>query len=180
MNASNRARIALFLAVVVVVVTGGLGVAVAVEWHRRSADDRPKAASCLRPIAAAAVLYANAGGATQPATGPATQPAADAERLWAQLHDGGQVILMRHAATTPGTGDPPGFKLGDCSTQRNLSDAGRAQAKAVGDEVRRREVPVGRVLSSQYCRALDTARLAFGKAEEEPALNLAFADEDKR
>jgi len=135
----------------------------------------------MRQLGPAALAYADAGGATQPATRPAaTRPAAEAERLWALLHDGGQVILMRHATTTPGSGDPPGFKLGDCSTQRNLSDAGRAQARRVGDEVRRRGVPVGRVLSSQYCRCLDTAKLAFGKAEEEPALNLAFADEDKR
>ena len=57
---------------------------------------------------------------------------ADEAAAWAALREGGHIILMRHAATTPGVGDPPDFRLGDCATQRLLSDAGRAQAKAIG------------------------------------------------
>ena len=76
-----------------------------------------------------------------------------------------------------GTGDPPGFVLGDCATQRNLDERGRAQARAIGAEFRAREVGVGRVLSSQWCRALETARLAFpGRVEPDSALNSFFAD----
>ena len=90
-------------------------------------------------------------------------PAAHAdESLWALLKGGGQVVLMRHAVTTPGVGDPEGMRLADCATQRNLSDEGRAHAKQVGEAFRARKIPVGQVLSSPWCRCLETARLAFG------------------
>jgi broad specificity phosphatase PhoE len=85
-----------------------------------------------------------------------------AEDAWAALARGGQVVLLRHAETTPGTGDPPGFRPDDCSTQRNLSRAGREQARRLGEEFRGRKVPVAAVLSSAWCRCLDTAELAFG------------------
>jgi phosphohistidine phosphatase SixA len=78
--------------------------------------------------------------------------------LLGRLREGGLVILLRHA-TAPGTGDPPGFRLDGCATQRNLSEAGRAQARAIGAAMRREAVPIGRVLSSRWCRCLDTARL---------------------
>jgi broad specificity phosphatase PhoE len=83
------------------------------------------------------------------------------------------VILVRHAVTTAGVGDPPGFALNDCATQRNLTEAGRADARRLGEALRRHGVPVGRVLSSPWCRCLDTARLAFGAAEvSKPLSNL--------
>ena len=67
-------------------------------------------------------------------------PIADAdESLWGLLKGGGQVVLMRHAVTTPGVGDPEGMRLGDCATQRNLSDEGRAHAKQVGEAFRARK-----------------------------------------
>lgn len=95
--------------------------------------------------------------------------------LWALLSQGGQVVLIRHAVTDPGVGDPPGFKLDDCSTQRNLSDAGRADARRLGAALRERNVPIARVLSSPWCRALETARLAFGtEPQVEPALANLF------
>lgn len=87
------------------------------------------------------------------------------EPLWALMRGGGQIILMRHAVTTPGVGDPVGFRLEDCSTQRNLTDAGREDARRVGVTFRARGIPVGRVLSSSWCRCHETARLAFGAAE---------------
>jgi broad specificity phosphatase PhoE len=99
---------------------------------------------------------------------PARAQSADA--LWTLLHGGGQVVLMRHAVTTPGAGDPPGFRLDDCGTQRNLTDAGRADARRVGAAFRARGVPVGQVLSSPWCRCVETARLAFGDAEPWDAL----------
>lgn len=90
-------------------------------------------------------------------TVPASASAAPA--LLDRLRAGGLVVLLRHARTVPGTGDPPGFRLEDCSTQRNLSEAGRAQARAIGEALRRERVPVDLVLSSRWCRCLDTARL---------------------
>jgi phosphohistidine phosphatase SixA len=103
-------------------------------------------------------------------------PAARADEAgWAALGKPGAVALIRHARA-PGTGDPPGFRLGDCATQRNLSEEGRAQARRLGEALRSRGIAVGRVLSSEWCRALDTATLAFGAAEAFPAINSFFAD----
>jgi len=70
----------------------------------------------------------------------------------------GYVAVMRHAIA-PGTGDPSNFRLGDCQTQRNLSETGRQQARRLGQLLRDRQVPVTRVLSSQWCRCLETAKL---------------------
>ncbi len=80
---------------------------------------------------------------------------------WNTLRGGGHVLLIRHARA-PGTFDPPEFKLGDCSTQRNLNDEGREQARRLGNFVRAMQVPIGRVLSSEWCRCIETAQLAFG------------------
>ncbi len=103
-------------------------------------------------------------------------PSAAAESEWALLDQPGTIVLFRHASA-PGSGDPAGFALGDCGTQRNLSGQGRAQARAIGEAFRSRGVAVGRVLSSQWCRALETARLAFpGRVQPDPAFNSFFAD----
>ncbi|MBL0421844.1 histidine phosphatase family protein [Ramlibacter sp. AW1] len=105
---------------------------------------------------------------------PATARA-DEAALWRLLQAGGQVVLMRHAATTPGVGDPPGFALGNCRTQRNLSDEGRQDAQRLGRLLRARGIPVERVLASPWCRCVETARLVFGRDPEiEPALGNLF------
>lgn len=98
--------------------------------------------------------------------------------LWRQLKEGGHVVLMRHAATVPGIGDPPGFKLGQCSTQRNLSAAGRRDAQHIGAAFRRHAVPVAAVLSSRWCRCTDTAQLAFGRVEPASMIDSLFTDDD--
>ena len=92
------------------------------------------------------------------------------DELWDQLRGGGQVVLIRHPLTDPGAGDPAGFRLEDCSTQRNLSEDGRAHAKRIGEAFRLHRIPVERVLTSPWCRCVEAASLAFGKAEIEPAL----------
>lgn len=118
------------------------------------------------PILACAVLAFTAGAAS------AADPAAnDGEALWTLLRGGGQVIMLRHAATDGTYGDPPSFQLGACATQRNLVAEGRAQARQIGEAFRARGIPVGRVLSSLWCRCLDTAELAFGRVEPLSALN---------
>jgi broad specificity phosphatase PhoE len=96
------------------------------------------------------------------------------ESLWQQVTAGGQVLFIRHAETTPGVGDPPGFRLGDCATQRNLSAEGRAQARRMGAALSRRGVPIGEVLSSPWCRCIETAQLAFGRSKAWPALSNLF------
>jgi phosphohistidine phosphatase SixA len=115
-------------------------------------------------IARAAALLALAAAA---------QAFAD-EALWSQLRSGGFVVFIRHALTDPGVGDPPGFKLGDCKTERNLNATGRAEAKRLGEAFRRQKVPVAQVLSSEWCRCRDTATIAFGTYEAWPALNNLF------
>ena len=93
------------------------------------------------------------------------------------LRAGGLIMLMRHAQTVPGTGDPPGFRLDDCSTQRNLSEDGRAQARRVGDRLRAEQIPVDRVLTSAWCRCRETAELLdLGPVERLPPLDSFFED----
>jgi len=83
---------------------------------------------------------------------------------------------MRHAATNPGVGDPPQFRLDDCSTQRNLSAVGKLQAARIGRTLMEQGVTISSVLSSRWCRCLETARKAFGKAKPYPALDSFFGD----
>ena len=107
-------------------------------------------------------------------------PASASEEAWRALRQGGVVALVRHARA-PGIGDPAGFRLEDCSTQRNLSEEGRNQARRLGSRFAAEGIQVARVLSSRWCRALDTARLAFGpKVEPEPALDSSFGDPEAR
>lgn len=105
-------------------------------------------------------------------------PAASAdEALWAKLKAGGNVVLIRHASTEAGLGDPPGFKLGDCATQRNLSEAGRDEARRLGRQFKFRAINFTTARSSQWCRCQETARLAFGEEPEPwPVLNSLHAD----
>ena len=100
--------------------------------------------------------------------------AGDDARLWAKLRQGGNVLLMRHASTGTGLGDPPGFRLDDCATQRNLSEAGRDEARQVGERLRAGRVPVSQVYTSPWCRCRDTALAAFGRAEAWTPLSSVF------
>lgn len=99
---------------------------------------------------------------------------ARADDVWPLFRRGELIALMRHA-TAPGTGDPAGFQLRDCSTQRNLSEEGRAQARRIGGLFRENGVDAAAVYSSQWCRCLDTARgLGLGEVREQPLLNSFF------
>ena len=112
-------------------------------------------------LAALAMLLIAAPGAA----------AQDAGEAWAALVTGNHVALIRHGNAPPGFGgDPPGFKIDDCATQRNLDDRGRAQARALGEAFRQRGVRVDKILSSPWCRCLETARLmALGPVDNTPA-----------
>jgi len=87
----------------------------------------------------------------------------------ALLRAGGAVVAFRHALA-PGTFDPPGFTLGSCATQRNLSEDGRAQARRIGAWFKDHQLAPARVRSSPWCRCVDTATLAFGSAQPWAAL----------
>ena len=98
--------------------------------------------------------------------------AGDSEEGWAALAKGGHVALIRHGNAPPGYGgDPPGFKIDDCKTQRNLDEQGRGEARALGEAFRHHGVRVDRIVSSPWCRCLETARLmAVGPVESSWAL----------
>lgn len=99
--------------------------------------------------------------------------------LGAELQRGGLVLVIRHAATDYAKLDEDPVVLADCRTQRNLSQEGRADARAIGRHVRRLELRIGNVLSSAFCRTRETARLAFGRATVSGALlNTVVAEHD--
>ena len=132
-------------------------------------DDRGRAAPIGATVIVAALL-----------TGLLSAPAAASDEAWQALRQGGTVALMRHARA-PGTGDPAGFRLGDCSTQRNLSVEGREQARALGARFAAERIRIARVLSSRWCRALETATIGFGDGVEQlPALDSFFDERGAR
>jgi broad specificity phosphatase PhoE len=100
--------------------------------------------------------------------------------LWDALKSGNHIALLRHALA-PGTGDPPEFQLGQCTTQRNLSDKGRDQARTIGGLFRENGIHQVRVFSSQWCRCMETAKLlALGPVAELPVLNSFFQNYERR
>ncbi len=107
--------------------------------------------------------------------GIATADAA-ADALWTKLAAGKHVVVIRHAQTEAGIGDPEGFDLADCKTQRNLSAAGREHAARIGAAFKARGIPVGEVLSSRWCRCVDTAQAAFGRVKTDRMLDSVFND----
>ncbi|MBI8988235.1 MULTISPECIES: histidine phosphatase family protein [Corynebacterium] len=101
------------------------------------------------------------------------------EEIVKDLKDGGYVIFIRHGHTAKDYADQadPNMKLDDCSTQRQLDDLGKKQAKEIGEAFKKLEIPVGEVVSSEYCRAYNTAELAFGRYEKNSKLNFQPAEE---
>jgi len=95
------------------------------------------------------------------------------DQTWNIAQEGNKIILIRHSLA-PGGGDPVGFKIKDCITQRNLNKKGINQSKRIGKLFKKNKVPVDQVLSSQWCRCKDTAKYAFGSYKEFSALNSTF------
>jgi len=90
----------------------------------------------------------------------------------------GYVLLLRHSLA-PGVGDPENFKLNDCSTQRNLSDIGRQDARDIGEWLARRQIKIARIESSRWCRAKETAELLnLGKVRLNRNLDSLFQETD--
>jgi phosphohistidine phosphatase SixA len=138
--------------------------------------NRTRRAAALVALIGPLYVLLSAGPFTSAAHAADNNPAA----LIKALQAGGHVILLRHATTEPGIGDPSGYRLEDCKSQRNLSAAGRQEAKQLGEWLRARKVPIGDVRSSLWCRCLDTARLAFGKAAAWAPLNSFFDQQGMR
>jgi broad specificity phosphatase PhoE len=108
-----------------------------------------------------------------------TAARADDPFVWKEMRLGGTVLLIRHASTEPGLGDPQGLRLGDCSTQRNLSAKGREESVRLGERLRREKVPIARVFTSPWCRCRETATLAFGRSEDWEPLSSFFDFPDR-
>ena len=96
------------------------------------------------------------------------------KKLINQLEEGGKLIFIRHAYA-PGTGDPSNFNLNDCSTQRNLSDDGRKQAEYIGEFFRNQKIKIDKVLSSEWCRCKETAKIAFKNFSTNSFLNSFYS-----
>ena len=96
------------------------------------------------------------------------------KNLMNQLKDGGKLIFIRHAYA-PGSGDPANFNLNDCSTQRNLSDEGRNQAKLIGEFFKKNKIEIDKVLSSEWCRCKETAKIAFRNFSTNSFLNSFYS-----
>ncbi len=110
---------------------------------------------------------------------PAAAAGNSVDSIFAALRTPGHFIIMRHALA-PGTGDPAGFQPNDCASQRNLSEAGRRQAQRIGDALRSGGLGSAKVLSSEWCRCLETARLlGLGEVARLTSLN-SFFDEPNR
>ena len=92
---------------------------------------------------------------------------------WQPAKEGNKVILIRHSLA-PGSGDPSGFQIKDCKTQRNLSKEGIDQSKKIGKLFKINQIKIDQVLSSQWCRCKDTAKFAFKNYKEFSALNSTF------
>jgi phosphohistidine phosphatase SixA len=129
----------------------------------------------VRAVVARVVFCCSLVVLTLSSAAVSASPATDS---WKMLARGGYVVLLRHTSTVPGVGDPPGFSLDDCATQRNLSAEGRAQAMRWRAAIAENKVAIGDVFSSEWCRCVDTAQLAFGGATVQPkkwsALNSFF------
>jgi phosphohistidine phosphatase SixA len=105
----------------------------------------------------------------------------DAANAWKALRAGGHVALMRHADAPGGVGDPPGFRVDDCATQRNLSEKGRADATKIGLRLQREGIAFEKILSSPWCRCIDTAKLlSLGAVETEPTFGNVVVLRDQR
>lgn len=113
-------------------------------------------------------------------TGSLTAHAGKATGMWQALRMPGHFAMLRHALA-PGTGDPANFTLDDCSTQRNLSDVGRAQAVRIGRRLRQNGIERADLFTSQWCRCRETAAgLDLGPVRDLPALNSFYEQPDQR
>ena len=105
---------------------------------------------------------------------------ADDTAALATLRAGAHVALMRHADAPGGAGDPPGFRLEDCATQRNLSDKGRADAAKIGARLKAEGIRIEKILASPWCRCMETARLLqLGPVEAAPTFSNVFVLRDQ-
>jgi len=148
-----------------------------------SARNAPRGIGCLlAALAIAAACFGGAPGAFgQPAEAVRQAPQLAGAALLSALRYGGYVIYFRHASTDFGQNDDRMTGYEDCARQRNLTDTGRSEARAIGAAIRNLGIPIGRVLASPFCRTRETAELIFGRATVSNAVRggPAQADDDR-
>lgn len=117
-----------------------------------------------------------------PVAQPARAQAQNSLALVSELQKGGHVIFFRHGATDKRQADTDVSNLDNCATQRNLVDYGRQQSQMIGAGFKALRIPVGEVVSSNFCRCMETAKIAFGRATPDPtfASYMQVSDEEKR
>jgi phosphohistidine phosphatase SixA len=116
-----------------------------------------------------------------PLSAIAQEATMEPQKLVGLLREGGYVILVRHAASDSSQKDAENILLNDCRTQRNLSRQGRIDARTIGQSFDQLQIPVSKVLSSPYCRTMDTGRLVFAQVERSNELNyVKDTEEEKR
>lgn len=121
-------------------------------------------------VPAAAQAPASYGTTQTPAAAERAAPALEGRALVDALRRGGYVLYLRHTSTDFSQNDAAMTSYADCASQRNLTDAGRAEARAIAAGLRALRIPIGEVLASPYCRTMESGRLAFGKATPSPAV----------
>ena len=158
-----------------------LGLATTIGVSSLSSVDAEEVESPATPLLAQA--EGGEGGEGGAELSPGEQANADFQdrlsgaELLSALQEGGHVIYFRHAQTEKDYADQVTADVNNCSTQRTLSEKGWQQAEAIGEGFEANSIPVGKIISSEYCRAWQTAKLAFGQYEKNPALNfLPFED----
>jgi phosphohistidine phosphatase SixA len=143
---------------------------------------RRRFASRVAAMALVAVLAVVAWPVAGQSSGAAASPPAlSGAALLAALRKGGYILYFRHTSTDFGQNDDRMTGFEDCATQRNLTDAGRDEARAIGAAIRALGIPIGEVLASPFCRTRETAMLIFGKATPSAAVRggPAQADDDR-
>jgi phosphohistidine phosphatase SixA len=128
---------------------------------------RRMAGRLIAALAVCAILCGILPASAQPAA--SAPPELKGAALVAALRGGGYVLYFRHAATDFGQNDERMTGYEDCATQRNLTDKGRDDARAIGADIRTLGIPIGEVLASPFCRTMETAQLIFGRATASPA-----------
>lgn len=140
--------------------------------------------SLLALTAAAAMLGVNGGAGAQTLTDPPTLTATEVRQIAKRLQLGGYVLYFRHLATRQDQEDSQPVDLSDCTRQRNLSHEGIAQGRAISQAFLKLRIPLGEVISSPFCRTLDTAKLIAGKASANPdlffAISLTAAEKERK
>jgi phosphohistidine phosphatase SixA len=120
---------------------------------------------------ATCLLSSSAPAGAQPG-GQALKPKLAGMALAEVLQQGGHTILLRHMSTSPFNPDSAAFSIDDCTTQRNLSEAGKQQARLLGESFKKLGIGVGQILSSPYCRCMDTGQIAFGEVSSSETLRV--------